>query len=84
MKTRLYVVKDIKVGSIGAVLKFRNDAMAVRSFGDAVQQKDSIYNVHPSDFALLCVGEIDEESGIISAYAVPDCIVNATDFATEG
>lgn len=83
MKTLLYTVKDIKVGSIGAVLKFRNDALAIRSFGDAVAQKDSIYNAHPEDFAIICIGEIDEESGIIDPYAVPRLVASACDYGKE-
>lgn len=83
MKTLLYTVKDTKVGSVGAVLKFRNDALAIRCFGDAVSQKDSIYNTHPADFALVCIGEIDEETGIIQPLLVPRLVVSACDYGKE-
>ena len=39
-----------------------NDAMAVRSIGDAVK-KDEIFSAHAKDFALYLVGAFNEETG---------------------
>lgn len=39
-----------------------NDAMAVRSIGDAVR-KDEIFSTHAKDFALYLVGAFNEETG---------------------
>lgn len=39
-----------------------NDAMAVRSIGDAAR-KDEIFSAHAKDFALYIVGAFNEETG---------------------
>lgn len=58
-----YTVFDIKANSFQRPFFALNDAVAVRSFGDAIAGRDSLLSAHPEDFILYCVGVFSEFSG---------------------
>lgn len=82
MLRKLYAIRDTKVGTCNPPCIFDNDAVAMRGFGDLVSRdKDSMIALHPEDFVLLYLGEIDLETGVITQ--TPDMIrvlCTASDF----
>lgn len=66
MIKKIYAVFDI-VGleMVGPLLVFPNDASARRAFQSGLTHQDSSLSVHPSDYSLHLLGEVDTESGVI-------------------
>lgn len=63
----LYVVYDSVAESVsGPVICFPSDAVAIRSFTDAVLGSGSVLALHHKDYALFQNGVIDLNTGIIS------------------
>lgn len=66
MIKKIYAVFDI-VGleMVGPLLVFANDASARRAFQAGLTHADSSLSVHPSDYSLHILGEIDTETGVL-------------------
>lgn len=60
----LYLIFDIKAESTsGPLMSLPNDAVARRTFQDALTGQGSILGSHPEDYELRKVGMIDRVSG---------------------
>lgn len=79
---KMYAVRDNKVGTFAAPCLFENDATAIRAFGDlVVRDKDSLMHLHPEDFSLWSIGEINLETGELTQNTESlRALVNASDF----
>jgi hypothetical protein len=80
MPNRFYAVRDSKVGAYSAPQVMRSDGEALRAFADAVNDKQSPMGKYPEDYSMWRIGDYDEETGIISALSVPECIGNGVSF----
>ena len=60
------------------------EAMAIRSFSDEVNRKDenNPLSKHPTDYALHCLGEFDEDTGEFSKEGARP-LARATDVIKE-
>lgn len=64
MVNGLYLIFDTVADSVsGPLMAFPNDAVARRTFQDALTGQGSILGSHPQDFQLRKVGMIDRQSG---------------------
>lgn len=83
--TKLYAIRDIKVGLCNAPCMFDNDATALRAFSDIVlRDKESLISIHPSDFTLCYLGDFNRETGvIIPAVGGIRVLCVASDFIKE-
>ena len=80
MTKRLYAIRDLKMGSFMPICLYDNDAVATRAFGDLVSKdRESLIGLHPEDFGLYFLGEIDMDSGEIFA-SKPVSLCLASDF----
>lgn len=72
MKSRIYGFHDVKaqtyIGDTTALLVFKHDAVAMRTFTDLAMQKGSVFQSHPADYELHCIGEFDTETGSITPF----------------
>ncbi len=66
MKKSIYSVLDTVAQEHGNLFLLKNDQLASKEFGTAVQKGDSPWSKHPSDFTLMNLGEFDTETGKIS------------------
>ena len=66
----IYSVRDVKSG-YGPLMMFDNDAIAMRAFSMSVNDNDSLMCHAPGDFNLYCVGNFDDDSGVV-AYRQDD------------
>lgn len=67
MVDRLYIIYDLVAQMLfGAIIRVSNDEVARRSFHDALAAKDSPFANHQGDYVLLYIGDIDEQTGIIT------------------
>lgn len=65
----MYVILSIfdkKAEEYGPLFLARTDAVGARIFADAVTKgENSNLRLHPEDFALMAVGQFDEETGAL-------------------
>lgn len=88
MLKRVYSVRDDKMQMFGNLTFIENDAVAIRSFSDAVSaDSKSLMAMHGGDFALHFLGFFDSESGEfivgdpIDGTEMPHIVCRASDFA---
>lgn len=77
MKLKIYAIHDDKMQAFSRPLFFQNHGTAIRSFSDAIQDPKSDYARHPSDYRLYCLGEYDDNTGIIVSLSQPEYVVHA-------
>lgn len=62
----VYTLLDRKLKEFGALVLGRNDEGVRRSVVDGVVGSKSVIELHPGDFDVFCVGEFDQESGMLT------------------
>lgn len=75
MKLPIYSIRDVHTGFMTPTVD-QNDASAMRNFGHAVMQSQSLMNSHPKDYSLYKVGEFDSDTGEISGH-IPELVTDA-------
>lgn len=66
MRRRMYQLRDkVAMCLVGPILLERNDAPAVRSFYLGCEDAQSNLSKFPADYELVCLGEYDDEVGIL-------------------
>lgn len=82
MKLKMYSIYDRALGVYLTPFPARGDVDALRqvkaSFKDP-SMADTPVMKNPSDFSLVCVGEFDDESGVISGYTSVPIIAKLDD-----
>lgn len=76
MKYGIYSIRDAAAHVFTAPTIDLTDKSAIRGFSQAINNKDSIMNFCPSDFALYCIGVLDVESGLIDPVCPPEMLVS--------
>ncbi len=67
MKSFIYAIKDDKTGFMAPQAQ-RSDAVAIRSFENILRDPHpNIVNQNPADFSFYCLGEYDEDTGVITS-----------------
>lgn len=74
-------VKDTAAQAFGRPIFVPTAAVAIRSFRDEVNRKDSTEDMarHPDDFELYQVGTFDDSIGLVEVEAQPRLIARAKD-----
>lgn len=68
MKRKMYQLRDVVAGClIGGIILERNDAPAVRAFYAGLEADKSPLSENPRDYELICLGEYDDEVGVMEA-----------------
>ena len=78
----IYAMRDEKVGFLAPALD-ATDASAMRSFADAISNRDSLPGLHPADFSLYRVGYYDTDSGHIRGDDVPCFLCSGSDYLVD-
>lgn len=81
-KLLLCSIYDTKAEVYTAPMQFQSAAQALRSFTDAVNNKQSDFGKHPEDYVLLEIGSWDERSGEIEP-CVPTSLGVGINFVKE-
>lgn len=74
---------DSKAAVYGTPFFMPNQAMAMRGFGDMVNDNRSMVAKHPEDFTLYMLGEFDDNTGVVKAFEPPSNLGSATQFVKE-
>lgn len=68
MVIKIFAVWDAKASFYGTPFCDQNENSAIRNFSDAVRDgsnPNNLWNKHPEDFSLYCIGEFDNTCGEI-------------------
>lgn len=79
---KIYSIMDDKAQVFNTPYFAVNDPVAVRSFTDLCNDSRSTVSQHLGDFHLYCLGEFDDEKGILKPYDMPAFICHAMQCAT--
>lgn len=78
MKRSLYSVWDRKAKAYGPVMAYQHEAQAVRDFGQACADPQSMLSKYPDDFELHRIADVaDEEEFQPVVGCRPECVVTA-------
>lgn len=81
MKLSMFAVYD-EVAKIFKYMFFRNRAgEAIRYFADSCSDQKTELHLHPSDFSLFRLGELDIESGFFISLDIPERVARASDYS---
>lgn len=64
----IFAIKDIDMG-ITDIITYPNRMIAMRNFGDLVNNEKSALSQHPEKFELWEIGEIDDQTGEFTGSA---------------
>ncbi len=76
MKYGIFSIRDAAAHVFTAPTIDLTDESAIRGFSQAVNNKDSVMNFCPSDFALYRIGILNVEAGTIEPVNPPEMLVS--------
>ncbi|AXL15215.1 nonstructural protein [Microviridae sp.] len=80
MMMKLFAVKDVKTEAYANPWCVRTEAVAIRGFAQACEDKETDWHKFPDDFSLYELGDYNPESGIINGHADPKRLCSASEF----
>ena len=83
MKYAVCAVKDRAVDAYNRPLYVPTVGVAIRSFNDECNKKDSELHAHPEDYDLYELGQWDDQTAIYVALEQPRVIARAQDIAIK-
>lgn len=82
MKLQVYAVKDLKVCAYMQPFMQNAKGQALRTFGDTVADKTTMFSKHPEDFELYHIADYDDATGKYVCPDIPELCARAIDFVT--
>lgn len=79
---QLISVYDAKAEAFGKPVAVNSTGVAIRSFGEAVNDTTTEYSKFPEDFTLFSIGEYNDSTGKISSHR-PKSLVLALALKTD-
>ena len=76
----IVAVRDLKASAMLHPHCQISTGVAIRSFGDAVLDKQSSISAHPQDFQFFHCGNLDDRTGIVTPLLTPELLASAIDF----
>ena len=73
IKQKVVALRDSKVGTFGSICLVKTISVGERMFFDLIKDKSTLIGQHPEDFSLWCVGDFDEDTGIITPACFEVC-----------
>ena len=76
MKKNLYTIYDTKAKTFNQLITHDNDATITRELEHMINNTDSQYAVHSSDFALFKIGVYDTQTATINLLSAAENMLN--------
>jgi len=80
---KIYAIYDSKAEAYLKPFFCTNNAVAIRSFTQAVNQEGSDFNLHAGDYTLFAIGGWDEQTGHINGNKVKTDLGTAIQYITS-
>lgn len=77
MQSKVYSVYDVKALSYGPPFLASTDGIAIRMFGELVNDPNTSVGRHPEDFKLYAIGFFEDQRGTIKGTSPPEHVVDA-------
>lgn len=77
MKMNCYCVYDIKSVTYHPPFYAATDGAAIRMFSDVARDNNTAIGRHPADYKLFCVGDFDDQTGLLKHIAPARHVVDA-------
>jgi len=71
-----YAILDLKGGFYSSPFFMHTDAIAIRSFSDALADPQVEMAKHPEDYQLWRLGDFDDNAGTLTPLAAPQFLVS--------
>lgn len=66
---KLYAILDVVANAMGPIMVQRHDSAAIRTFGDIASHEKSDIRKHVTDYKLVCLGHLDDDTHTVSGFA---------------
>lgn len=83
IKMNVYCIHDKKAKTFETPFCLPNNAYAIRSFQDAVNNEKSPYHKYSQDFELVQLGEYNQDTGKLTPLPSPAILIQATDLKQQ-
>lgn len=80
---KVYSIMDDKAQVFNTPYFAINDSVATRSFADLCNDSRSSVSQHLGDYHLYCLGEFDDDKGLLKPYDMPIFVCHAMQFAVD-
>lgn len=80
MKHKMYTIHDRKAGAFLPPFIMPVEAMALRAFGDCVNDSNHAFNRHPEDYTLFRIADFDDQTGMFELESAPVSVGNGLTF----
>lgn len=80
MIRKIFSVYDDKAHAYANPFYFSTKGEAIRAFSSVCNEATSQLNKYPSDFKLYMLGELDDQSGVITSLSIPEYLGTASEF----
>lgn len=84
MVQTLYSIYDAVSQLHTAPAPFVNEATAIRSFSNLVNNDDSPYAINYRDYSLFRIGEWKDSAGTVTPFPAPEFVVSGRDVLQKG
>lgn len=84
MVQTLYSIYDAVSQLYTAPAPFVNEATAMRSFANLVNNDDSPYAINYRDYSLFRIGEWKDSAGTVTPFPAPEFVVSGRDVFQKG
>lgn len=84
MILRAYSVRDLKASAFATPFFLSTDAVAIRTFSDAIADKSHPMAAHPEDYQLFYLGEFEDQSGAFERAQSPVFLCDGLGQVTNG
>lgn len=79
MKHNMFVIRDKKAMAYLPPFILPNDAMAIRTFGDCINDPKHKFGQHPEDYSLYSISTFEDCTGKLDVSIEPLLIVTGID-----
>lgn len=83
MLLKVCAVKDSAADAFGRPFFVPTIGLAMRSFIDEVNNRESPFNAHPDDYTLYEIGDFDDNSGALVSLETPRQVMRGKEALTS-
>lgn len=80
MKIKLFCIHDVKAEAYLPPFHLNNEAMAIRTFADTVNDSKHPFSLHPEDYTLFELGSYEDDNGKITLHQTKIPLGNGLDY----
>lgn len=80
---KIFTIHDAAAGAYLTPFFLHAEGLAIRTFTDCINDPDHAFGRHPRDYNLMCIGEYDDQKGVITNYQTQKPLGNGLSFVQQ-